>query len=513
MLGFSQQNCSNPLNVVICPDVLLTGQTNLGMLDDAPPACNLPGEDLVYKVSITNGAQKLFVSVLNATFPMRLILQQNGCNGSCNSYSVPAGNSNMNFTVTPSASYFVWLDAAVTVNYDIAFGADTGTVFINIPNTQGNLQFDSSSCNIPVFHPSKPFFQVKYNNVFMTHPMTLAPLFTPGTMCITVYFKNTTGIEGIKKFEFGFNGTGYMNISTADSIPGFYNPGYWRSYISGTKWTYLFEDAALTGKGDFTGTPNSCLAYEFCFNVTPLSNDPLITDVAVVMYSDGFGAGFSGNVPSGCCPSPTPNCMGSGGGSPAGSGQAFGFGFADPGNPLPIHLLSFTAEQVEQDVLLQWATATEINNNYFTIERSKNGIEWLPLGIIPGAGNSNNTENYFFTDKNPLEGKSYYRLKQTDYDGQSSYSKILYVSMDHPGSVEIFPIPADDKLTINFSSLKPNRIYLYNTRGSCVQPEAVYSENSASLNTESLPSGLYVIHLLKDDLLISKQKIIVMHRK
>ena len=263
----AQINCTTPKKLNICPSVYLAGQTNAGMVDDAPIPCNITGEDLLYQIMAPNGANALFVSILNATGPMQLALEHDSCgNGVCNIQSVPAGNSNIAFNVTANAYYYLWIDAAGTVVFDLSVGGDTGTVFINIPNTQGNLQFNSSSCGVPPFIAAKPFFQVTYNNIIQTNPMTLAPLSIPGTMCISAYFKNTTGDEGVKKFIFHFTPGGYLAVSPAPSIiPGFYNTGNWISGQTGNDWIFSFVDSAGTGRGDFTGSPDSCLRYNFCF--------------------------------------------------------------------------------------------------------------------------------------------------------------------------------------------------------------------------------------------------------
>lgn len=91
--------------------------------------------------------------------------------------------------------------------------------------------------------------------------------------------------------------------------------------------------------------------------------------------------------------------------------------------PLPIELLYFNAEVLNEHVLLSWATASEINNDFFTIERTADMQNISKIATISGAGNSNITCNYSYTDYNPLTGISYYRLKQTDYDGSYEYSE------------------------------------------------------------------------------------------
>lgn len=96
-------------------------------------------------------------------------------------------------------------------------------------------------------------------------------------------------------------------------------------------------------------------------------------------------------------------------------------------NPLPIQLLIFTAKPDNKQVELKWATATELNNDYFTVERSIDGISFTPIAVVQGAGNSNIQLNYQTTDIEPLNGVSYYRLKQTDYNGNYTYSQIVPV--------------------------------------------------------------------------------------
>lgn len=94
---------------------------------------------------------------------------------------------------------------------------------------------------------------------------------------------------------------------------------------------------------------------------------------------------------------------------------------------LPIELLNFQAFRSGKVVELKWTTSTEINNNYFTIERSKDALNFEYVNTLRGAGNSNNILRYTSFDNKPYDGISYYRLKQTDYDGNSKYSYIVNI--------------------------------------------------------------------------------------
>ena len=96
---------------------------------------------------------------------------------------------------------------------------------------------------------------------------------------------------------------------------------------------------------------------------------------------------------------------------------------------VPVELTSFSASFVKNAVNLKWATATELNNKGFYIERSnlKNSNEWQTVSFVNGNGTTTETKQYSFSDHTPLQGLSYYRLKQVDYDGSFTYSNIVEV--------------------------------------------------------------------------------------
>lgn len=156
---------------------------------------------------------------------------------------------------------------------------------------------------------------------------------------------------------------------------------------------------------------------------------------------------------------------------------------------LPIELLSFTGKTIGSFNLLEWETTTEINNDYFTLERSSNATLFSELGTIQGAGNSNTLLHYQFTDNAPLEGVNYYRLKQTDFDGTYSYSNIIALSNNATNftiwnsSNTLFVKSDKENLS---SSLK-----IYNLLGELVF-EKVFEENT-SVETSTFSSGIYLV--------------------
>ncbi|MBL7980958.1 MAG: hypothetical protein JNL52_04030 [Flavobacteriales bacterium] len=98
-------------------------------------------------------------------------------------------------------------------------------------------------------------------------------------------------------------------------------------------------------------------------------------------------------------------------------------------NPLPVELVSFTAEAQRQEVLCKWITASEWNNDHFTVERSADGLTFEAVGLVRSLGDSWDLRAYSFTDKAPLPGVSYYRLRQTDLDGSWVHSAVVAVEM------------------------------------------------------------------------------------
>ncbi len=503
---FSQASCSNPLRVDLCPSIYLANQTNAAMGDDMPGSCNIAGQDLVYEINAPNGADNIFVSIINASAPLIVTVINSTCtNSGCSSRIVGSGNSNLIFPVSSVPTYYLWVDASSIVTYGISIAGDTGSTWVNIPNTRGNLGFDSG-CAFPVFNPAKPYFQVTYNNVYKTDPMTLAPLNVPGNMCITTFFENTTGIEAVKRFQFIFNPAGYSSVSAPVFLPGNYLPGSWVSSKTGNTWIFDFFDNAGTNSGDFSGTPNSCLSYTFCFDVTPLSNNPAYTDVDVTVFGDGRGVGFSGFVRTGCCPLLNPACNTAIAGGGGGSGSAFHYTYNDP--PLPVKLLDFSATMEDKIVSIDWSTASESNNSYFTIEKSKNSMEWTEVHRIVGAGNSTQINHYHSMDEFPFSGISYYRLKQTDFDGKSEYFKIVSVDENNKPGIKVYPNPASGILYIESQNTNRLDCKLYNMLGEEVLAVFENENNLSHINISGLCAGIYFLFISREGEIVQKERVV-----
>ncbi len=186
------------------------------------------------------------------------------------------------------------------------------------------------------------------------------------------------------------------------------------------------------------------------------------------------------------------------------------------GTPLPINLLSFDVQALPNEVKLSWSTATEVNNDFFTIERSTDGISFEPIGEIDGAGNSNQILSYVLYDEKPLDGTSFYRLKQTDFDGQWTYSTIKAVSynIQAPLVFAVYPNPSTNGgVHIQIPSDQHQQtltINLVDMLGHIIESKQVIRKNATEvyfMDISSLSNGFYQIQILNDDHLLYHQKI------
>ncbi|MGI9544950.1 MAG: T9SS type A sorting domain-containing protein, partial [Cyclobacteriaceae bacterium] len=185
----------------------------------------------------------------------------------------------------------------------------------------------------------------------------------------------------------------------------------------------------------------------------------------------------------------------------------FTLGSSSTLNPLPIELLSFSAKVNGSWVDLFWVTATETNNDFFTIERTRDLAEWEIVTTIPGAGTSIQTLNYQTVDTIPYEGVSYYRLKQTDFDGQFSYSEFVQVVLDGSTTVAAYPNPATNTLII--SAGKPfisTQIQLFNSIGKLVTLDSTpITDRKVELHIDELTPGVYYLRIQTEGGLVFKK--------
>lgn len=194
----------------------------------------------------------------------------------------------------------------------------------------------------------------------------------------------------------------------------------------------------------------------------------------------------------------------------------------DDASPLPIELLYFNANCDNDSIVLTWSTAIEVNNRYFTIERSSNGVNWEPVAYINGAGNSTEVHNYSWVDNTPIPGGQsvwYYRLEQTDFNGNTQYFNIVTAGCEQGiDLVNIYPNPAHGYLYYVIGSSSDNvevEVSVYDMLGRRVKQESLTVQKGTStylLDVSLLASAIYNIQITTSNNVRKSQKEFVLNQ-
>ncbi len=192
--------------------------------------------------------------------------------------------------------------------------------------------------------------------------------------------------------------------------------------------------------------------------------------------------------------------------------------------PIPVELISFRADVIAGNVVLNWSTATETNNRGFDVERQVSGKQyvvsslWEKIGFVEGNGTSTSAHSYSYTDKNVSEDKYSYRLKQIDFDGTFKYSNVVEVKLNHPLEFSLeqnYPNPFNPTTVIEYQIPEDSRVVLkvFDILGSEVnvlvnanQPAGRYSIN---FNGSGLSNGIYYYRLTSSSFIQTKKMILL----
>ncbi|OUJ71222.1 T9SS type A sorting domain-containing protein [Hymenobacter crusticola] len=168
-------------------------------------------------------------------------------------------------------------------------------------------------------------------------------------------------------------------------------------------------------------------------------------------------------------------------------------------SPLPVELTSFEAKLSKGSVFLTWTTASEKDNEKFVVERSANGESFEAFTEVAGHGTSSSGFSYSATDLAPLPGTSYYRLRQTDFDGTTAYSPVItiqHASTNATNKLGVYPNPATDYITLD---LPKGVKETYEVRISTVNGKLVrrlnLSGSNPQLDLHALPAGTYLLEV------------------
>ncbi len=182
------------------------------------------------------------------------------------------------------------------------------------------------------------------------------------------------------------------------------------------------------------------------------------------------------------------------------------FTLASEQNPLPIELVYFKGDCYNNFTRLEWETASETNNNVFVIERSTDAQTFEEIGRLAGAGNSNQSITYSFNDNNPPLRKTYYRLKQIDFDENFSYSNIIFVECNNIKlpQFSVYPNPFKSEINIEMSNISSEKIIIeiYNLEGKILRTythQNIDTKFTKTIDLRELAPAMYAVRLISGD--------------
>ena len=186
---------------------------------------------------------------------------------------------------------------------------------------------------------------------------------------------------------------------------------------------------------------------------------------------------------------------------------------------IPVELVSFTCEVNSQNVSLHWATATELNNKGFDVERKTSGSEdWQTVGNVTGNGTTTNRSDYYFNDNNLAAAEYSYRIKQVDFDGSFEYSDVVTADLTIPMVFNLeqnYPNPFNPSTIISYSIPKNSfvtlKIYdiLGNEVAALVNQTQAAGNYRISFNAETLSNGVYIYSIKADNFTAVKKMVLM----
>lgn len=231
------------------------------------------------------------------------------------------------------------------------------------------------------------------------------------------------------------------------------------------------------------------------FDFSGIGGSPLGSNLRLLIDRDGDGFGdndvtpVAGSVLNGIAVFSNVNFQ---------SGDRFTLGNVDASIPLPIELIDFNAIANQVEVLLKWSTSSELNNDFFTIQRSQDAEVWQDVVIIKGAGTRNFRTDYETMDGLPFNGVSYYRLKQTDFDKEISYSQVRRVELNSEFQLKVYPNPSSGTFTVSTGfEITLDNIRLINSVGQTIQIQLQSDQSSTTLMSQSVTPGIYILQVSK----------------
>ncbi len=185
------------------------------------------------------------------------------------------------------------------------------------------------------------------------------------------------------------------------------------------------------------------------------------------------------------------------------------YAFVTSGGVLPVTLLYFTVQLECNEPVLSWGTASELSNDYFTIEKSNDGKDFFEIGVVRGAGDSNTRLDYVFTDSEAATSRAYYRLSQTDFDGTHVLLGVATVGASKQSALTLAnnPVPAGDSYLEVVGATADMVWKVYDLYGR-LQSNGTFI-GSRSLPVGALESGVYIVRVQNEQGHVSSNRFIV----
>jgi len=380
--------------------------------------------------------------------------------------------------------YWIYYGVGNQYQYAVYDGTDNPTL---IPNPEDDSPNNGGVSGFPIIYNDTLFFQYDdINDVGRLAKINGSAItLVPNPDATTYGFYNTPIVYNNKLYIFYVTPDGLHHLgeyqTTSNSLKVYPNPdggsGYWDQPIVYNNNLYFqyYNASGLSQLGYFGGSSIKLIANPAGSYSSPNGNNgylaqPIIWNNLLYMQMASVPYANAGNL-----------------------------AFID-GSTLPVTLLDFTAQKDGSASLLQWKISNEINNAYFSVEHSSDGINFKPIGRVEGRGTVSTQQTYQFTDNNPVDGLNFYRLKQVDIDGNFTYSNVVSINFEGTAAAfKIFPNPAIDHVYISLpSSSATSFINVYDLSGKKLLVQQVSGNTvSQSLDVSTLAAGIYQVTLIQ----------------
>ena len=396
------------------------------------------------------------------------------------------GTLNFNSTTTATNNYVAFVNAGGAFNLNTTqrvgrFTANNGTVAIADGTTFTTFFLTLTSGNIPLGTGNI----VMESGGSITGGSLSAHIVTNGTGTLTqTHTMSQIGMDKI--YPVGQSASSYDPVSINHDAEANFSVRVGLKTTPGTSSGIL----PVNREWDITGTPGSTF---LTFVTSALNTDGTSTRPVVGGSGSGLvghynGSGWDANLTADYTPDTWTLAGYTGSFSP--------FIVGTPG-VIPIELLYITAKAVNNKNVVSWETATEINNKGYDVQRKTANGTWASIGFVDGA---NKPSTYTFEDKGPLS-ISYYRLRQVDFDGKETLSKVVSVSQSQKGKVRLSPNPTSDNVNIMLSDNDPSvstTVTVYDLVGKQVLQQKT-AANALELDMSNLAKGVYLVKINADN--------------